>query len=197
MWSAQTPPAAIDCPILQMPPSSPKPLLSMYKLLAIRVTTIPHTTRHQVMYNLKCVSVHTHFTTQYCCSAYGPHCKCMSFSSAMAHYTHTHTCASPFLPDQMNYLCRYSVSNECHTVRMYVCMRVCLRVCMCVHVCACADVYISICIAKHITRMWLSCCICQSLITHRLLYCTVSICVCMCMCLHRRRHLTCCATDEA
>ena len=39
------------------------------------------------------------------------------------------------------------------------------------HVCACvcAGVYISICIAKHITRMWPSCCICQSLITHRLL----------------------------
>ena len=44
----------------------------------------------------------------------------------------------------------------------------CVRACMCSYVCTwayvCAGVYISICIAKHITGMWLSCCIWQSLI---------------------------------
>ena len=58
--------------------------------------------------------IYTHFITQYCCSAYGPHCKFMTFSSAWP-IALTHICAPPFLSDQMNYLCRYSVSNERHT----------------------------------------------------------------------------------
>ena len=47
--------------------------------------------------------IYTHFITQYCCSAYGPHCKFMTFSSAWP-IALTHICAPPFLSDQMNYV---------------------------------------------------------------------------------------------
>ena len=67
-----------------------------------------------------------------------------------------------------------------------MCVHVCVPVCMCVCTCVCAGVYISICIAKHMAGMWLSCCICQSLIisdyvvvsgriTHRLHVCVATL----------------------
>ena len=54
---------------------------------------------------------------------------------------------------------------RCRGTLLSVCVRERERVNMCV--CRCVHQHMHW--HKHITRMWLSCCICQSLITHRLL----------------------------
>ena len=85
-------------------------------------------------------------------------------------------------------LCAWVEGDSCiaRCLGMLLCVWERVNVYMCV--CVCSGVYISMCIAKHITGMWVSCCICQSLIisdyvvvsgriTHRLHVCVATLCL--------------------
>ena len=137
------------------------------------------------MHYLKFVKWNLYIFHHNCCSAYGPHCKCMTFSSAMAHNTHTHICPPPFLSDQINYLCRYSVSNKCHTWSKKLTDATSNQVWHMLHykVCHALHTVMSLMLPHDPTQMEAA----------HYTYC----CACVCGSVYMCRHLTCCAPDEA